>query len=175
MFLAVADLIRRAPVIYALIATLDNCVLIAGCVFLAVSLFHLSLQKTKAPYLICAALCVLLGAFAPAFQNPSYTAGLLWSTVMLASPFVCMAILFQKHSRLKAMLTAAGYTFALVRFFRMRQQADNYKKQLQMQIRQFEWMEQMYEDVRMFRHDFPKKMRPLLTYAGAVERDLYLL
>jgi signal transduction histidine kinase len=274
MFLAIADLIRRAPVIYALIATLDNCVLIAGCAFFAVSLFHLSLKKTKAPYLICGALCVVLGVLAPFFREPSDAAGFLWSTIGLVTPFICMAILFEKHSRLKAMLTAAGYTFveairfivllvffhfnnenrdaalellvgflvdvavflvayllltryarrhtiyfnitrdgailfllivlstavfvttllllgpaysetrqaeftfmllnipiltgtvtfALVRFFRMRQQADNYKKQLQMQIRQFEWMEQMYEDVRMFRHDFPKKMRPLLTY-----------
>ncbi len=54
--------------------------------------------------------------------------------------------------------------YALSRFFRMKTESDNYKRQLQMQIRQFEWMEQMVEDVRMFRHDFPKKMRPLIAY-----------
>ena len=58
----------------------------------------------------------------------------------------------------------ATVTYALVRVFRMRAQADNYKQQLQMQIRQFEWMEQMMDDLRMFRHDFPKKMRPLIAY-----------
>ena len=61
-------------------------------------------------------------------------------------------------------ILTATVSFALVRFFRMRNESENYKKQLQMQIQQFEWMEQMVEDVRMFRHDFPKKMRPLIAY-----------
>ncbi|MBQ6119868.1 MAG: sensor histidine kinase, partial [Clostridia bacterium] len=59
---------------------------------------------------------------------------------------------------------SATVTFALVRFFRMRAESENYRRQLQMQIQQFEWMEQMVEDVRIFRHDFPKKMRPLIAY-----------
>ena len=60
-------------------------------------------------------------------------------------------------------LLTATATFALVRFFRMRNEAEKYKYQLDMQIRQFEWMEQMVDDVRIFRHDFPKKMRPLIA------------
>ena len=274
MFLAIADLIRRAPAVFALIATLDNFVMIAGCAFFALSLFHLTLRKTKAPYFICGALCVVNGVLAPFFQNPSDFVGFLWATVCLLLPFVCLALLFEGRAIWKILVAGAGYTFvealrflvllvffgfdndnrddalellvgflvdvavfllayllltrytrrhtlyvnvtrdsailfllivlstavfvttllllapaysetrhaefafmllnipvltgtvtfALVRFFRMRQQADNYKKQLQMQIRQFEWMEQMYEDVRIFRHDFPKKMRPLITY-----------
>ena len=61
-------------------------------------------------------------------------------------------------------VVTATVTYALVRFYRMRSEAENRKKQLEMQIRQFEWMEQMVEDVRMFRHDLPKKMRPLIAY-----------
>ena len=58
----------------------------------------------------------------------------------------------------------ATVTFALSRFFRMRSQAESYRRQLEMQIHQFEWMEQMVDDVRAFRHDLPKKMRPLIAY-----------
>lgn len=61
-------------------------------------------------------------------------------------------------------ILTATVSFALLSFFRMRSRSEQYKQQLNMQIRQFEWMEQMYEDVRMFRHDFPKKMRPLIAY-----------
>lgn len=58
----------------------------------------------------------------------------------------------------------ATVTFALTWFFRMKNEAEKYKRQLEMQIRQFEWMEQMAEEVRAFRHDLPKKMRPLIAY-----------
>ena len=58
----------------------------------------------------------------------------------------------------------ATVTFALLSFFRMRSRSEQYKQQLNMQIRQYEWMEQMNEELRMFRHDFPKKMRPLIAY-----------
>lgn len=65
----------------------------------------------------------------------------------------------------------ATVTFALMRWSRMRTEAENYKKQLDMQIRQFEWMEQMVEDVRVFRHDFPKKLRPLIAYLDEDKPD----
>ena len=58
----------------------------------------------------------------------------------------------------------ATVSFALVSFFRMRGETETYREQLNMQIRQYEWMEQMNEELRMFRHDFPKKMRPLIAY-----------
>ncbi len=272
--LAISDLIRRSPVLYALISMLDNYVLIAGCAFFAVCLFHLNLRQKAWPYVTCALLCTFCGTAEPFLLGASDLALLLWSGVTLALPFVCMALIFQRPGLWKAMLTAAGYTFiealrflvllvffgfdndnrndalelvvgflvdvsvflllflvltrvarrrtvyvnvtrdgailfllmvftvavfmssllligpaysetrqtefaflllnipaltatvtfALVRLFRMRSESENYKKQLSMQIRQFEWMEHMVEDVRMFRHDFPKKMRPLIAY-----------
>ncbi|MBR5411034.1 MAG: GHKL domain-containing protein [Clostridia bacterium] len=67
-------------------------------------------------------------------------------------------------------LTAA-VTFALVRFFRVKTESENYKRQLEMQISRFAWMEQMVEDVRAFRHDLPKKMRPLIAYLDENRTD----
>ena len=64
-------------------------------------------------------------------------------------------------------LISATVTFALIRYFRMKNESDNYKRQLQMQIAQFERMEKIMEDVRIFRHDFPKKMRPIVAYLDA--------
>ena len=270
----IADLIRRSPVVWALIAALDNLVLIAGCTFLVVTLFHLSLRKKAAPFVICGDLCIAFGIAEPFMSGTSDDVQVLWSALGFALPFVCMALLFERRGIWKAMLTAAGYTFvealeflvvlvffgfdndhrddalelvvgflvdvavcllmfllltryaarhtifvnvtrsgailflltalstavfvstllligsqysetrhaefafvllnipvltatvtfALVRVFHMRGESENYKKQLSMQIQQFEWMEQMVEDVRMFRHDFPKKMRPLIAY-----------
>ncbi len=61
-------------------------------------------------------------------------------------------------------LLAATVSYSAVTFFRMRAEAENYRQQLNMQIRQFEWMEQMNEDMRQFRHDLPKKLRPLFAY-----------
>ena len=60
-------------------------------------------------------------------------------------------------------MISATFTFAGIRFFRMKNESENYKRQLQLQIAQFEKMERIMEDVRIFRHDFPKKMRPLIA------------
>ena len=61
-------------------------------------------------------------------------------------------------------LISATATFALVRYFKLRSESANMKRQLEMQISQFQRMEHMVEDVRVFRHDFPKKIRPLIAY-----------
>ena len=279
--IVIADLLRRTPVLYALLSVLDNYVLIAGCAFLVVSLFHMTTRKKAWPFALSAALCTLCGGMEPWVITTSDFVQFLWSIVTLALPFVCMALIFQRPGLWKAMLTAAGYTFvealrfmvllvffgfdndhrddalelvvgflvdiavfllafllltfiarrrtiyvnvtrdgavlflmmvlttavfvtsllligarysetrgaefafmllnipalsatvtfALVRVFRMRAESDRYKRQLSMQIQQFAWMEQMVEDVRMFRHDFPKKMRPLIAYLDEDKPD----
>ena len=64
-------------------------------------------------------------------------------------------------------LLSATFAFAVIRFFRMKNESENYKRQLQMQILQFEKMERIMEDVRIFRHDFPKKIRPLIASLDA--------
>ena len=61
-----------------------------------------------------------------------------------------------------ALTVTATFAFSIWR--RMHGEAENYRRQLDLQIRQFAWMEQMAQDVRMFRHDFPKKLRPLIAY-----------
>lgn len=39
-----------------------------------------------------------------------------------------------------------------------------YRFQLEQQIRHYEMMEKMNEDLRVFRHDLPKKLRPMVAY-----------
>lgn len=64
-------------------------------------------------------------------------------------------------------LLSATVTYASIRFLRMKNESENVRRQLQMQILQFEKMERIMEDVRIFRHDFPKKMRPLIASLDA--------
>lgn len=272
---ALADLLRQAPIVYALLSSLDSLFVVAGCAALSVAFFGLTLRKNAVFMVLCAALNIAysFGSSLSGAEEDDFTA-LLWATVGLLVPFVSMALLFRAKGLWKAMLTAAGLvfaeslrfiiilfafgfdytdrddqlellvgiivdlvffgiaiwlltrrakrragylnvtkygavlyllivlsttllvatllivgssysnsrpvefvflilnipvitatvTYALVRFFRLKNEAENYKKQLDMQIRQFRWMEQMVDDVRMFRHDFPKKMRPLIAY-----------
>ena len=61
-------------------------------------------------------------------------------------------------------MLAATIAFAMYTFSQIRVQSERYREQLSMQVRQFEWMEQMNDDLRVFCHDFPKKMRPLILY-----------
>lgn len=61
-------------------------------------------------------------------------------------------------------LLAATVSVAVITFYKMHAMQENYRQQLNMQIRQFEWMEQINEEMREFRHDFPKKLRPLFAF-----------
>lgn len=90
------------------------------------------------------------------------------TTLLIVGP----AIYETKHFEFSLLLLniptiSATVTFAAVRFLRMRNESENYKRQLQMQILQFEKMEQAMEEIRIFRHDFPKKMRPLVASLDA--------
>ncbi|MBQ7639121.1 MAG: sensor histidine kinase [Clostridia bacterium] len=93
------------------------------------------------------------------------------STTVFVATLLIIGSSFSKSKQTEFMfmllnvpVITATVSFALMRFFNMKNQNENYKQQLKMQIKQFQWMEQMVEDVRMFRHDFPKKMRPLIAY-----------
>ncbi len=61
-------------------------------------------------------------------------------------------------------LLAGTIAYAVAFFIKAKASEENYKKQLDMQVRYYETMEQVNEDLRIFRHDFPKKMRPLVAY-----------
>ena len=66
---------------------------------------------------------------------------------------------------------ATAIAYGAISYSRMRAKNEAYRQQLNMQIRQFEWMEQMYDELRIFRHDFPKKMRPLIAYLDEDKPD----
>ena len=65
-------------------------------------------------------------------------------------------------------LFAATVTYAALSVSKSRQQEKAYKEQLNQQIKHYEMMEQMNEDLREFRHDLPKMLRPFAAY---VEND----
>ena len=271
----IADVIREMPALYGAISILDNLLMITGCAFVSVSLFHLERRRRVWPYILCALIAVVLGAGDHAMLAMQDTLpDLIWTTLSLLMPFACMAIIFRRKGLWKAMLVSFGYTFVdalryfvLLLFFRydfdepnpplemlvgflvnvaiclaafvlltnytkkhavslhvtrnasilfmlvvftvaifvtsmliftssntavrqlefafvminipllavtiafalytisqMRVQSERYREQLAMQVQRFEWMEQMNDDLRVFCHDFPKKMRPLILY-----------
>jgi hypothetical protein len=61
-------------------------------------------------------------------------------------------------------LVSASIAFGVALALRARSKSDIYRAQLDMQVKHYEFMAQMNDDLRMFRHDFPKKMRPLIAY-----------
>ena len=63
-------------------------------------------------------------------------------------------------------LFAATVTTAAVSVSKSRQQEKAYKERLDQQIRHYEMMERMNEDLREFRHDLPKMLRPFEAYVA---------
>lgn len=63
-------------------------------------------------------------------------------------------------------LFAATVTYAALSVSKSRQQEKAYKEQLTQQIRHYEMMEKMNEDLREFRHDLPKMLRPFEAYVA---------
>ena len=61
-------------------------------------------------------------------------------------------------------LFAATVTCAALSISRSRQQERAYKERLSQQIKHYEMMEQLNEDLRDFRHDLPKILRPFTAY-----------
>ena len=61
-------------------------------------------------------------------------------------------------------LFGATVGFAVSNLVKTRAAEKNYRRQLEMQVRHYEMMEKMNEDLRVFRHDLPKKLRPLAAY-----------
>ncbi len=272
---ALAEVIRQLPVFYGVISILDNLLMVTGCAFVTVALFHLELRKKPWSYLLSALFCIVLGAGDHAMLAVQDSLlDLTWTTLTMLLPFISMALIFRRQGLWKAMLVSFGYTFvdalryvvlllffrydfdnvneplemlvgflvnvtvcllafvlltryakkhvislhvtrnasilfllvvftvaifmmsmllftssdtvtrqiefafvllnipmltgtiafALFTIYQMRVQSDRYREQLSMQVQQFAWMEEMNNDLRVFCHDFPKKMRPLILY-----------
>ena len=56
-------------------------------------------------------------------------------------------------------------TYLVTTLIKSRTAEENWRKQLELQINHYEMMDRMNEDLRIFRHDMPKKLRPLAAYA----------
>ncbi len=61
-------------------------------------------------------------------------------------------------------LFAATVGYAVYSLVKTQTAERTYKFQLEQQIRHYEMMEKMNEDLRVFRHDLPKKLRPMVAY-----------
>ena len=116
---AIAEVIRQMPVFYGAISILDNLITITGCAFVTVALFHLELRKQPWGYLLSALLCIFLGAGDHYMLSVEGSAlDLLWTTLTMLLPFVCMALIFRRPGLWKAMLVSFGYTFVdALRYF----------------------------------------------------------
>ncbi len=61
-------------------------------------------------------------------------------------------------------LVTATVSYAVYSLVKTQTAERTYKLQLEQQIRYYEMMENMNEDLRVFRHDLPKKLRPMVTF-----------
>lgn len=74
-------------------------------------------------------------------------------------------------SVLNILLFAVTIFCAVRRFMKSQYAQQTYKKQLDLQIRHFELMEKKNDELRIFRHDMPKKLRPMAMYLESGKTD----
>ena len=137
---ALAEVIRQLPAFYGVISILDNLLMVTGCAFVTVALFHLELRKKPWPYLFSALFCTVLGAGDHAMLAVQDSLlDLIWTTLTMLLPFICMALIFRRQGLWKAMLVSFGYTFVdalryvvLLLFFRY--DFDNVNEPLEMLV-----------------------------------------
>jgi len=111
--LAAADALRRSLPVWSLLSVVNTLLVIAGCAMLTEGLFRLPVRRRPLPWIVCGALAIVCGALDPVLlRTGSEGVALVWSAVDLLLPFVSMALLFRGKGLWKAMLTAAGYSFA---------------------------------------------------------------
>ena len=74
-------------------------------------------------------------------------------------------------SILNILLFAVTIFCAVRRFMKSQYAQQSYKKQLDLQIRHFELMEKKNDELKIFRHDMPKKLRPMAMYLESGNTD----
>lgn len=68
-------------------------------------------------------------------------------------------------------LFAVTVIYAVRTTLRSRLAEENYRQIMEMQVRHYEQMERKNEELKVFRHDFPKKLRPLRLYLSEGRND----
>ncbi|MBQ6165666.1 MAG: GHKL domain-containing protein [Clostridia bacterium] len=61
-------------------------------------------------------------------------------------------------------LFTATIAYSVSTLVRAKVREENYKNRLDMQVRHYEMIQRMDEEMRIFRHDLPKKLRPVVAY-----------
>lgn len=110
------------------------------------------------------------GIFAVKPDVPLYILVLLSVSVFIAT-LIFFGINYSEKTRfsfllalLNIPLVGSTVLYAVSKMFRSRLAEENYRRRLDMQRRHFSQMEKKNEELRVFRHDFPKKLRPAVMY-----------
>ncbi len=110
--IAIAEIIRLSPVVFGLVSFVNNLLLVGGCVLMTLALFRVTLRRPPLPYIISVLLCFGVGIARPLCAQSDIDWMMnVFSTLLLALPFVCMAVHFRFKGLWKAMLVVFGYTF----------------------------------------------------------------
>ena len=106
---------------------------------------------------------------------------LLGLIIITATVFACTLMHYQINSAsrptdfwlsvLNMALFAFTVMYAVRSFLKSRIAEESYKNQLALQIQHFEMLEKKNEEMRIFRHDMPKKLRPLSIYLDEKNYD----
>lgn len=105
--------------------------------------------------------------FAGKFDAPLYFMIIITVTVFIGTMIV-LGVDYTKNSKqfilifLNLPLITGTVGYAMKIFIRSKNSEEKYKAMLDMQIKHYEIMEKKNEELKMFRHDFPKMMHPLL-------------
>ena len=86
------------------------------------------------------------------------------SLALLSSRFDASQQVELAFTLLNIPLVTATITVAVTGLVKSKARSEQYKAQLDAQLQYYAMMEQMNEDLRQFRHDLPKKVRPLIAY-----------
>lgn len=94
---------------------------------------------------------------------------ILLTLTLFTVTVVYLGLNFRSGTRFGFSLTMANIPmftltvgYAVKNYIRSKDREESYKKMLEMQVRHFQMMDQKNDELRMFRHDMPKKLSPLL-------------
>ncbi|MCQ2462436.1 MAG: ATP-binding protein [Clostridia bacterium] len=103
--------------------------------------------------------------------NPLLYLFIIATTVVFFTTLILLGINYSEGQKtgfvfifLNIPLFGVTIAYAVSSVLRSRLSEESYKAQLDMQLRHYEILERKNEEMRMFRHDLPKKLRPLGAY-----------
>ncbi|MBQ6165436.1 MAG: GHKL domain-containing protein [Clostridia bacterium] len=103
-----AENITSNTALYCILAAVDHLLFSSICLLAVTSVFRVSLRKHPLLWLAAGLLSVTVGVSRPFCRNGGAALPLLWETLALLLPFVCVALLVPTRSLLKGLAAALG-------------------------------------------------------------------